>query len=1041
MRFIIVVFLILVSECTFAQGEANIWYFGSNAGVDFNGGAPVALTNGALNTIEGCASISDKNGNLIFYTDGIFVYNRNHQQMPNGFGLFGNPTAAQSGLIVPQPGNPNLFIVFTVDGAGGPNGFRYSEVDMTLDNGNGDVIAANKNTLLFAPSVEKLTAVKHDNGLDVWVLSHGLNNNRYYAYLVDCDGVNSPVISDIGSVEGAPGWGYLTASPNGVKLASAMRTVGFELYDFDRSTGIVSNPINLGQGGSCYGVAFSPNNNLLYGLSIQGGALVQWNLQAGTPADIINSAQNLGAVPGTGTPYRGGAIQQGPDEKLYLPDYGRPFLTAINNPNVVGPGCNVQPNAVNLQGRNAILGLPPFIQSFFDTTLAINYSGTCIGQPTDFTISGNTTFFDSVRWHFDDPISGPQNTSTQLNPSHNYTIPGSYNVALIKYLACIVDTSLQEIVIPNRPLSNQNVSICANDSFSLPSGTVVYSAGIYNDTISDLNGCDSIVVTDLSIDPVYSTELFDTICQGETFMLPNGNPVNATGTYNSDFSSINGCDSTVITNLIVNPISASIVNPEICENETYTLPSGGIVDSSDTYLDTLQNQFGCDSVITINLTVHPIFTDSLDIMICENESHILPDGNAVDSAGVYNTMLSSVQDCDSLIVTTLVLMPVFQTDVFDTICLGENYILPDGRSVDSEGEYLNELSSQSACDSLVNIILTVLNPSAETQSEDITCFGANDGSARVSGGGSISPYNYEWETGNATNAIDGLSPGAYSITVQDAFGCADTVSVVINEPDSLTFTISTQNVSCFENNDGTISINPSGGTAPYQLLVNGNAQTSTTANNLPAGSYSLEVLDENNCSSSTSVELTRPDSIAYSYEPENPEMELGETLEMFFSSNYDPMANYIWESTEISCNNCNDPGINFTASDSLRGAIEVMSDNQTGIICSRDISVFIEVDDSRNLFFPNAFSPNGDGENDLYRIYGNFNSVRTFSFRIFDRWGELVFESDDPEFSWDGNLSNGTESYIGVYTYSAVYSFLGSNQEVKNIKGSITLIR
>src|SRR5688572_18740112 len=171
----------VICFCAVAQGEANNWYFGVNAGITFNGGAPVALTNGVLSTSEGSASISDRNGNLLFYTDGIRVWNRNHTQMPNGFGLAGNPSSAQSGVIVPKPGSTTMFYVFTVSEEGNAPGACYSEVDMTLDSGNGDVIPGTKNTLLLpSPTSEKIAAVKHANGLFVWVIVHKMFTNEYY---------------------------------------------------------------------------------------------------------------------------------------------------------------------------------------------------------------------------------------------------------------------------------------------------------------------------------------------------------------------------------------------------------------------------------------------------------------------------------------------------------------------------------------------------------------------------------------------------------------------------------------------------------------------------------------------------------------------------------------------------------------------------------------------------------------------------------------------------------------------------------------------
>ena len=145
--------LLLFSLSTYAQHEADKWYFGVNAGLDFFGGPPVAIYGGAMATTEGCATISDNNGNLLFYTDGVTVWNRNHQVMPNGTGLMGGISSTQSSICIPLPGSTLIYYLFTVAEIGGPNGFRYSIVDMSLQGGNGDVVANSKN--IFIPTWEK----------------------------------------------------------------------------------------------------------------------------------------------------------------------------------------------------------------------------------------------------------------------------------------------------------------------------------------------------------------------------------------------------------------------------------------------------------------------------------------------------------------------------------------------------------------------------------------------------------------------------------------------------------------------------------------------------------------------------------------------------------------------------------------------------------------------------------------------------------------------------------------------------------------------
>src|SRR5215471_4187140 len=176
-RYLSLLLLLLSTQFLHAQNEANIWYFGNFLGLDFNSGSPVPLNNGALSTIEGVATISDHNGNLLFYTDGIKVWNRNNIQMPNGNGLLGNPSTTQSAVIVPKIGDTTRYFVFTADQVAGPNGLHYSVVNMTLDNGNGDV--ETKNIPLTTNITEKITAVRHCNNRDVWVIVHKAASNAY----------------------------------------------------------------------------------------------------------------------------------------------------------------------------------------------------------------------------------------------------------------------------------------------------------------------------------------------------------------------------------------------------------------------------------------------------------------------------------------------------------------------------------------------------------------------------------------------------------------------------------------------------------------------------------------------------------------------------------------------------------------------------------------------------------------------------------------------------------------------------------------------
>src|SRR5688572_7206941 len=182
-----------------AQNEANNWLYGHFAGITFNTSTPSALPGGQTQTNEGTSSISDAAGNLLFYSDGVKVWNRNHIVMPNGTGLHGNQSSSQSCLIVPWPEQENLYYVFTAPDWSANYGLEYSVVDMTLDGGLGDV-TLEKNIILLSSSTEKLTAALHRNNRYVWVVGHSFESADFYAWRISTSGIDTvPVISTAGT--------------------------------------------------------------------------------------------------------------------------------------------------------------------------------------------------------------------------------------------------------------------------------------------------------------------------------------------------------------------------------------------------------------------------------------------------------------------------------------------------------------------------------------------------------------------------------------------------------------------------------------------------------------------------------------------------------------------------------------------------------------------------------------------------------------------------------------------------------------------------
>jgi hypothetical protein len=387
-------FCLVVPLIVISQKQGNIWYFGTNAGLDFNSGSPTPLIDGqtAATTycpIEGTSVISDSSGALLFYSDGQRVWDRNHAIMPNGSGLLGNNSSTQSVLIVPKPDSSRYFYVFTTDDFcydNLSNGLRYSVVDICLNNGYGDIIPNQKNIKLLDTVCEKLAAVRHANGIDYWILVHKFFSNEFYAYLLTSNGIVDTVISAIGSVHTGStlhAIGQLKFSSDGQKIAIGSLN-GFDLlevFDFDKSTGIITNcfqPIKPNNNHACvYGVEFSSDNTKLYvhgnfSLGPNIPYLAQYDLSAGGGnTDSVNASLKIiheDTIPPVICAARG--LQIGPDGKIYLgSNKNQSKLAVIQNPNIYGFGCNFQDTVISLLGKIVTHTLPSFIAGY-------NYSNT-----------------------------------------------------------------------------------------------------------------------------------------------------------------------------------------------------------------------------------------------------------------------------------------------------------------------------------------------------------------------------------------------------------------------------------------------------------------------------------------------------------------------------------------------------------------------------------------------------------------------------------------------------------------------------------------
>lgn len=438
----------LVTLTTYAQKEASNWYFGVNAGLKFNDdGSTTPLTDGQLVTEEGCASLSDTNGNLLFYTNGITVYNKNHQIMLNGAGLLGHSSTTQSATIVQKPNSSNLFYVFTLDYEAHPNGLRYSIIDLSLDGGLGGIIPSQKNISVITPTLEHLGVTKHANKTDYWIVTHGVNSNTFYCYLLTENGLSAtPIINNIGTTiipGGFPEAGTIKIAPNGDKLAFTSSFDVAQLFDFNNETGVISNPITLlTEFGELYGCEFSPNQEVLY-ISNPFTGIYQFDL---TATDIPNSKTIIYEGDLIAGAPQACALQLGINGKIYIAFFNQTKLGIINNPDLVGTACNFQLDGVDIANRISKSGLPSFITSFFITTFSVK--NLCLGDITEFLLN-NTEGILSVHWDF-----GDGTTSIALNPTHSYTSVGVYEVVLTVTTLEGIKTTHKNITISPIPIAN-----------------------------------------------------------------------------------------------------------------------------------------------------------------------------------------------------------------------------------------------------------------------------------------------------------------------------------------------------------------------------------------------------------------------------------------------------------------------------------------------------------------------------------------------------------------------------------------------------------
>lgn len=443
-RIILLAAVMLLTIGLQSQNESNTWVFANNSGLNFNTSSVTALNTSPIMYAFSTACYCDAEGDLLLYSDGMKIWNGRNEIISGGEALDGDIGCTQSSLIVPDPSRKDSYYVFAVDKLYGnavlDKGLSYNRVNMSKNGGKGNVEEVNVRLLEKTP--EKITAVRHANGIDYWVITHTWETNSFYVYpITQEDGLHAdnPKIINVGSSHSSQfsKQGYLKVSQDGQYLVSVQWEGIVELFSFNAETGNITLE-STGNIPYAYGVEFSLNGKQLYistspdRQSVDESTVQQFDLTASnpfsTPVIVAHSADTTFA-----------SLQMGPDRRIYCAQYitaidALEHLAVIHNPDRRGAECNfnllndIEDPGIALGGKKLIAGLPNLVSSYQEKSY-FTYDSICYNNVVGFDIR-NKDNIDAVTWDFGDPTTGALNTSTDLAAMHVFSAPGTYTVTV-----------------------------------------------------------------------------------------------------------------------------------------------------------------------------------------------------------------------------------------------------------------------------------------------------------------------------------------------------------------------------------------------------------------------------------------------------------------------------------------------------------------------------------------------------------------------------------------------------------------------------------
>lgn len=558
---------------------------------------------------------------------------------------------------------------------------------------------------------------------------------------------------------------------------------------------------------------------------------------------------------------------------------------------------------------------------------------------------------------------------------------GEYHIILPNQAGCDSTIFLSlEVLQPS--MSELEVDLCEGGTYELNS-EIFTEAGLYIQKISGSNGCDSIIHLSLNTIPSLYISLEEKICRGDTLIFGN-QYLTEPGDYSHLFVSSEACDSTVLLKLtVIEPVWGE-TSAEICEGETYEW-NGQVYTEKGIYQDTLNALNSCDSIVQFVLDVHPIEETQILEKICEGTSYEM-NGQTFDEEGVYQISLQTINGCDSIIYLELMLLDNIQEEITVSICDGENYEFA-GLFYEQAGTYSATFTSTTGCDSMVQLNLDIF-PHYELEETIQICEGETItlGNQQVSNAGT---YVLDFQTIAYCD-----STIIYQVEVLpsiELFG-AD-VSICEGESIELeVFGSDEVHWSPVIGLDCTSCTNPLASPEETTTYI---IQTEGCGGAIVQTEVTVEVLEQSTIDAGTGQTITP-----------------GQTVDLAATGEWGE-GQVQWDGPEgIICQDC--PRVSVTPESS--SIYQASVSNEHGCLASDTIHIQLRLDCIEGDFFiPNAFSPNGDGTNEEFYITA-YTSANLEYLRIYDRWGELMFETNDFNRRWDGTF-RGKKLNSGVYVY------------------------